>query len=115
MIVSVIALLGVAYPIHTEYIQNPNKTGLDIEIVLDLSKSMLAEDISPNRISMGKKILGEFISKRPQDRIGIIGFAGKPFIFSPLTFDHAGLLSIVNQLEVDSIKQEIPGFSGTAL
>lgn len=69
MLISFVALLGIAYPVHTEYIQDPYKNGVDIEIVLDLSKSMLAEDISPNRISVGKKILEEFISNRSQDRI----------------------------------------------
>lgn len=104
-----------ADPIRTQPIRNPLKDGIDILFVLDLSKSMLAEDIAPNRINAGKRVLGQFISKRSNDRIGLIGFAGKPFVFSPLTFDHPGLLTIVNDITVDSIKQEIPGFSGTAM
>lgn len=104
-----------ANPIRTEYVQNPLKTGLDILFVLDLSKSMLAEDIAPNRINAGKRVLSTFIQKRSQDRIWLIGFSGKPFVFSPLTFDHTWLISIVSDISVDSIKQEIPGFSGTAI
>lgn len=104
-----------ADPIRTESIRNPLKNGIDILFVLDLSKSMLAEDIAPNRINAGKRVLGQFISKRTNDRVGLIGFAGKPFVFSPLTFDHPGLLAIVNDITVDSIRQEIPGFSGTAM
>ncbi len=108
-------VLTLANPIRTQSIQNPLKNGIDILFVLDLSKSMLAEDITPNRINAGKRVLSNFISNRQDDRIGLIGFSGKPFVFSPLTFDHIGLLSIVSDMTVDSIKQEIPGFSGTAI
>jgi Ca-activated chloride channel family protein len=104
-----------ANPIRVESVRNPLKNGIDILFVLDLSKSMLAEDIAPNRINAGKRVLSNFIGERSSDRIGLIGFAGKPFVFSPLTFDHAGLLKIVSDMTVDSIKQEIPGFSGTAI
>lgn len=108
-------VLILANPIHIQSIQNPLKNGVDILFVLDLSKSMLAEDIAPNRIDAGKRVLTNFISERPDDRIGLIGFAGKPFVFSPLTFDRKSLTSIVGNITVDSIKQEIPGFSGTAI
>lgn len=108
-------VLILANPIHLQSIQNPLKNGVDILFVLDLSKSMLAEDIAPNRIDAGKRVLTNFISERPDDRIGLIGFAGKPFVFSPLTFDRKSLTSIVGNITVDSIKQEIPGFSGTAI
>jgi len=76
---------------------------------------MLAEDIAPNRINAGKRVLSTFIKKRSEDRIWLIWFSWKPFVFSPLTFDHTWLLSIVSDISVDSIKQEIPGFSGTAI
>lgn len=58
-----------ANPIRTQSIQNPLKNGIDILFVLDLSKSMLAEDIAPNRINAGKRVLGTFIKNRPNDRI----------------------------------------------
>ncbi len=84
-------------------------------VVLDLSKSMLAEDIAPNRITAGRTLLQDFVAKRESDRVGLIGFAGKPFILSPLTFDHAGLSTILGRTTVDTIRQELPGLSGTAI
>lgn len=113
--ITVCLVLILANPIQIKSIQNPLKKGVDILFVLDLSKSMLAEDIAPNRIDAGKRVLNNFISERPDDRIGLIGFAGKPFVFSPLTFDKKNLASIVGDITVDSIRQEIPGFSGTAI
>lgn len=77
-------------------------------IVLDLSKSMLAEDITPNRINSAKEVISSFIDSKSENRIGIIGFAGKPFVFSPLTFDTTSLISTISTITVDSIRQEIP-------
>jgi Ca-activated chloride channel family protein len=68
----------------------------DIMIVFDISLSMLAEDISPNRITVAKGVVGNFIRSRAGDRIGLIIFAGKPFISIPFSTDYSGISSIVN-------------------
>ncbi len=107
-LLSIVLCITLANPVYTKYIQNPLKNGRDIVLILDLSKSMLAEDISPNRIEAGKTVLSHFIEARNQDRIALVGFAGKPFIFSPLSFDQKGLTEIVQNIGVDSIRQEIP-------
>jgi Ca-activated chloride channel family protein len=64
--------------------------GVDIILALDVSTSMLAEDFArgQNRLDIVKKVTQEFIAKRPNDRIGMVIFAGRPYILSPLTWDH---------------------------
>jgi Ca-activated chloride channel family protein len=64
--------------------------GIDILLALDVSTSMLAEDFKrgQNRLDSVKQVTSHFIAKRPNDRIGMIIFAGRPYILSPLTWDH---------------------------
>lgn len=96
---------------HTEI----SKNGIDIAIVFDISKSMLAEDIKPNRIEAAKKVMSDFASHFTSDRLAIILFAGKPFLSTPLTFDYTALVDAVEHMTTDSIRQDIPGLSGTAM
>ncbi|MBC7503756.1 VWA domain-containing protein, partial [Candidatus Gracilibacteria bacterium] len=70
----------------------------DIMIVFDISLSMLAEDVSPNRITVAKNVVRNFISSRTGDRIGLIIFSGKPFVSVPFSTDYRGILSIVSGL-----------------
>lgn len=76
---------------------------------------MLAEDIKPNRIEAAKKVMSDFVSRFTSDRLAIVLFAGKPFLSTPLTFDYTALVSAVEQMTTDSIRQDIPGLSGTAM
>jgi Ca-activated chloride channel family protein len=67
--------------------------GIDIVLALDVSTSMLAEDFvirgaRKNRLEAVQEVTAEFIAKRPHDRIGLVIFAGRPYILSPLTWDH---------------------------
>jgi Ca-activated chloride channel family protein len=84
-------------------------------LVVDISKSMLAEDITPNRIEAAKKTIDTFLSKIETDRVGIILFAGKPFASVPLTFDYDAVRNILSEVNTDNINQTIPGLSGTAI
>ena len=108
-------LLALAQPVQLQKIEYSSKNGIDILLVVDLSKSMLAEDILPSRLSVARSALSNFVSSRTSDRIALIGFAGKPFLMSPLTDDREGLQSIISLLGVDSIRQELAGLSGTAI
>ncbi|MDD5377408.1 MAG: VWA domain-containing protein, partial [Candidatus Gracilibacteria bacterium] len=92
-----------------------SKKGIDIAIVFDISKSMLAEDIKPNRIEAAKKVMSDFVSRFTSDRLAIVLFAGKPFLSTPLTFDYTALVDAVEHMTTDSIRQDIPGLSGTAM
>ncbi|NOU37788.1 MAG: VWA domain-containing protein [Ferruginibacter sp.] len=69
--------------------QNVNRKGIDVMIALDVSKSMLAEDVKPNRLERAKNLLAKLIDKLDNDRIGIVVFAGKAYIQMPLTADHS--------------------------
>ena len=69
--------------------------GIDIMLAMDVSSSMLAEDINPNRIEAAKKVAAEFISDRMNDNIGLTVFAGEAFTQCPMTIDHTSLLSLL--------------------
>lgn len=77
--------------------------GKNIILVLDVSKSMKAYDIKPNRISSAKKVFDEFISKRPNDQIGLVLFSGKSFTLVPLTSDHIALKKQLKSVHTNTI------------
>lgn len=85
----------------------------DIMVVFDISLSMLAEDIQPNRIETAKTVIKNFITSRTQDRIGLIIFAGKPFVSIPFSNDYSGIKSMIGWLSPYLIRQDLPGLSGT--
>jgi len=73
--------------------------GIDIVLANDISGSMLAEDFKPNRMEAAKKVAGEFIGNRPNDKIGLVIFSGEAFTQCPLTTDHAVLQEMLGKLE----------------
>ncbi|MDR2835546.1 MAG: VWA domain-containing protein [Bacteroidales bacterium] len=73
--------------------------GVDICIALDVSGSMLAEDFKPNRIEAAKTIGQEFVSSRPEDRLGLVVFSGEAYTQCPLTIDHAQLINLFSQVK----------------
>ena len=75
--------------------------GIDIMLAMDVSTSMLAEDLKPNRIEAAKEVASEFISGRPNDNIGLTIFAGESFTQCPLTTDHASLLNLLQNVRTD--------------
>lgn len=80
-----------------------NKTveGIDIMLAMDVSTSMLAEDLKPNRIEASKQVAAEFISGRPNDNIGLTIFAGEAFTQCPMTTDHSSLLRLLQSVRTD--------------
>lgn len=75
--------------------------GIDIMLAMDVSTSMLAEDVSPNRMEAAKDVAAEFIAGRPNDNIGLTIFAGEAFTQCPLTTDHASLLNLLHAVRPD--------------
>ena len=69
-------------------VEKVNRNGIDIIIALDVSKSMLAQDIKPNRLERAKQALSKLIDKLGNDRVGIVVFAGRAYLQMPLTGDH---------------------------
>ena len=78
--------------------------GIDIVLAMDVSTSMLARDLTPDRISASKDIAIEFISQRPSDRMGIVVFAGESFTQCPLTTDRATLINLMKEVQTDIIE-----------
>ncbi|MBO36106.1 MAG: hypothetical protein CMO64_07940 [Verrucomicrobiales bacterium] len=83
-------------------------SGIDIMLAVDLSDSMLAEDIPPNRLDATKKVMAEFIGNRPNDRLGLAVFSGKVYVGS-LTMDHEFLQHSLRQLTVDTFIRDEEG------
>ncbi len=84
-------------------------SGVDIMLALDVSRSMLAEDFTigasrANRLEAVKQVTEQFIRQRPNDRIGIIAFAGRPYLVSPLTLDHDWLIQNLDRLRIGLVE-----------
>lgn len=75
--------------------------GIDIMLAMDISTSMLAEDVNPNRIEVAKDVALDFISDRPNDNIGLTIFAGEAFTQCPPTTDHTSLINILRSVRTD--------------
>ena len=80
---------------------NRSVEGIDIMLAMDVSTSMLAEDLKPNRIEAAKQVASEFIAGRPDDNIGLSIFAGEAFTQCPMTTDHASLLNLLMNVRTD--------------
>ena len=82
-------VVAIARPRSSEDMEKIDTEGIDIVLAMDVSTSMLARDLTPDRINASKDIAIEFISQRPSDRMGIVVFAGESFTQCPLTTDRA--------------------------
>ena len=96
-----IALLIVvlARPQSTDSWQNSTTEGIDIVMAMDISTSMLAEDLKPNRLEAAKDVAASFINGRQNDNIGLVVFAAESFTQRPLTIDHGVLLNLFKDIQ----------------
>ena len=92
----VLIIIVLARPQTTNSWQSSEIEGIDIMLAIDVSTSMLAEDLKPNRLEAAKEVAAEFVNGRPNDNIGITLFAGESFTQCPLTVDHAVLLNFIH-------------------
>lgn len=95
--------LGVAnlqYPKQGELIQ---RQGVDVILVLDVSKSMLARDVRPNRLERARQLVNKLIDKLRNDRVGLVLFAGRAYLQMPLTTDHSSAKIYVNSASPESV------------
>jgi Ca-activated chloride channel homolog len=83
-----------------------NRKGIDVVIALDVSKSMLATDLAPNRLERAKQLIGKLMNAMPNDRIGLVLFAGKAYLQMPLTTDHGAAMMFVNSASPDAVPQQ---------
>ncbi len=99
----VLIVCAMARPQTRNSWDNRTVEGIDIMLAMDVSVSMLAEDLKPNRIEAAKKVAHEFISGRPNDNIGLTIFAGEAFTQCPMTTDHVSLLRLLKDTRTDIV------------
>lgn len=100
----VLIIIGLARPRNYEEVTHVDSEGIDIVLAMDVSTSMLARDLYPDRINAAKDIAIEFLTQRRSDRIGIVVFAGESFTQCPLTTDKRTLVSLMNEISTDIIE-----------
>ncbi len=115
LLVLALGIVALAGPRLADYHVETETPGIDIMLVLDLSWSMAAVDMAApgekiTRFDIADEVLGDFIAKRPNDRIGLVVFSGVPYLASPLTLNHGWLNENLNRLHVGTI-----GDLGTAI
>ena len=91
-------LIALARPQTSEYGSSTTTKGIDLMLAIDVSGSMLARDFQPDRISAARDVASKFIVDRPNDRIGLVVFAGESFTQCPLTTDKATLLNLMGEV-----------------
>ena len=101
ILVFVLVVLVLARPQTSNSWKSKTIEGIDIMLAMDVSTSMLAEDLKPNRIEAAKNVAAEFIAGRPNDNIGLTIFAGEAFTQCPMTIDHSSLLNLLHNVRTD--------------
>jgi len=100
ILILVLIIIAIARPRKIDQLQMMNVDVVDIILVIDISSSMLAEDFKPNRLEAVKEAALNFIANRPEDRIGLLVFAGETFIQCPLTTDKQVLSSLLKDIRI---------------
>jgi hypothetical protein len=95
-------IAGAARPRWGMYFETVHPKGVDLFVLLDVSRSMLAEDVSPNRLERAKSDIRDLLTKLVGDRVGLIVFAGAPVVKVPLTNDHSFLQSVLDEVDPTS-------------
>ncbi len=99
MVAVALLIIAFARPQSTTKRQNVSIEGIDIVLGLDISGSMLAQDLKPDRLEAAKKVSLDFFQGRPNDRIGLVVFAGEAFTQCPLTTDHVIIEDMLDDIE----------------
>ena len=98
-----ITVLALANPRSPQGTEKVTRNGIDVMFALDVSKSMMAQDIKPSRLERAKQLLGKLIDKLSNDRIGIVVFAGKAYLQMPLTGDHGAAKMYLTAASTDMV------------
>lgn len=104
------AILAMARPVWRNHYQSRTASGIDIMIAFDVSLSMDIDDFIEDgrrkkRIDVAKKVVDDFISRRPEDRMGLVAFAGRPRDASPITLDHQWLRNALDALRLNNLPE----------
>lgn len=92
-------IVAIARPQSSSSWQNVKAEGIDIVLAMDISGSMLARDLEPNRLEAAKEVASDFIDMRVNDRIGLVIYAGEAYTQSPLTTDHSVIKNLMGDLQ----------------
>jgi Ca-activated chloride channel family protein len=103
-------IIGIANPQVGTKFEKVKRSGVDIMIALDVSKSMLAEDIKPNRLDRSKQFISRLIDKLQNDRVGLIVFAGNAYLQMPITIDYSAAKLFLNNINTEMVPTQ-----GTAI
>ncbi len=103
-------IVAMARP-RTVDISNETKTtkGIDIVIAVDVSGSMLAKDLKPNRMEALKRVASDFVEQRPNDRIGLVVYAAEAYTKTPVTSDKAVIVDAISSIKYDNVLQDGTG------
>ena len=99
----ILIVLVLARPQIVEVKKEIKSEGIDIMLVMDTSQSMAAEDLTPNRLSVAKKTVQDFISKREHDQIGLVVFGAEAFTQCPLTIDYNVLINLLSDVKISMV------------
>jgi Ca-activated chloride channel family protein len=100
-----LAIVSLAQPRWGYIFQDVKRKGLDVIIAVDTSRSMLSNDVQPNRLERVKLAAQDFINGLEGDRVGVIAFAGRAFLQAPLTIDYNAVVEAINDLNTKTIPE----------
>lgn len=100
----VFLIVALARPRGSVGVRDVKTEGIDVMLALDISASMLAKDFKPNRLEASKDIAIDFVKGRPQDRMGLVIFAGESFTQCPLTTDHSVLVNLIDTVRTGMVE-----------
>jgi len=100
-----LAIVSLAQPRWGYTFEDVKRKGLDLLIAVDTSRSMLSNDVQPNRLDRVKLAIQDLISQLQGDRVGLIAFAGRAFLQAPLTIDYDAVVEAVNDLDTKTIPE----------
>ncbi len=109
-LVGFLMIVALAQPVINEGTITIKAKSADIMIALDISDSMLGEDVYPNRLKLAKQKALDLLRMAPNERVGVIAFAKNSYLVSPLSFDHSAVEFLLSQLDTDSITEKGTNF-----
>ena len=110
MVALTLLIFAAARPQYGQREKTVKRQGIEVMIALDVSNSMLAEDVAPNRLDRAKQMLSKLIDKMVDDKVGLVVFAGDAFVQLPITCDYVSAKMFLNSITPDLIKTQ-----GTAI
>ena len=99
MVALALLIVALARPQSSSTNSTSSIEGIDIVMAMDVSGSMLARDLKPDRLTAAKRVASDFVKERPGDRMGLVIFSGETFTQVPLTTDHAVMLNMLSEMK----------------